>query len=203
MSSRLLAASLLLACGAERVATAWVDSLAAPQCLAPHPELPVVLKMHHLRGGAMMGDDVDLDEEDDEEQDDESTDAAGEDALQNPFLDGTGGAGLPGLPEGGPALQDLASTLNDPAALQEALKQLQDPAVQQQVRQMLEDPTFQQSMKQYMEQMTKDPQFEALKKQTEAMLQEEGFVENMQKAFADLAGAGLGGKGEEGGEDES
>ena len=62
--------------------------------------------------------------------------------------------------------------------------------MQQQVRQMLEDPSFQESMKQYMEQITKDPQFEALKKQTEAMLQEEGFVEKMQQAFSDLAGAG-------------
>ena len=84
---------------------------------------------------------------------------------------------------------ELSSTLKDPAALQEALKQLQDPAIQQQVKQMLEDPAFQQSMKQYMEQITKDPQFEALKKQTEAMMQEEGFVESMTKAFSDMGAA--------------
>jgi pantoate kinase len=80
---------------------------------------------------------------------------------------------------------------------QEALKELQDPAVQQQVRQMLEDPTFQQSMKEYMQQITKDPQFEALKKQTEAMLQEEGFVDQMTKAFSELGSAlGTGEAGE-------
>ena len=51
---------------------------------------------------------------------------------------------------------------------------------------MLEDPAFQESMKQYMEQITKDPQFEALKKQTEAMLENEDFVEQMQKAFSEM-----------------
>ena len=45
--------------------------------------------------------------------------------------------------------------------------------MQAQVKAMLEDPAFQESMKQYMEQITKDPQFEALKKQTEDMLQQD------------------------------
>ena len=61
-------------------------------------------------------------------------------------------------------------------------------------------------MKQYMEQITKDPQFEALKKQTESLLQEEGFVESMQKAFSDLGSmAALGGApaADGDGEDES
>ena len=70
---------------------------------------------------------------------------------------------------------------------------------------MLEDPAFQESMKQYMEQITKDPQFEALKKQTESMLQEEGFAEKMSEALGSMGGLGglqgalggaLGGAGE-------
>merc|ERR1712070_1232237 len=86
-------------------------------------------------------------------------------------------------------VQDLASTLKDPKMLQDALKELQDPAVQQQVKAMMEDPAFQQSMKQYMEQITQDPAFEALKAQTELMLQQEGFMEQMSKAFAEMGSA--------------
>ena len=73
---------------------------------------------------------------------------------------------------------------------------------------MLEDPAFQESMKQYMEQITKDPQFEALKKQTEAMLQEEGFVEQMTKALTEMgpgmaqAAAALGASGGDGDDDD-
>jgi len=131
-----------------------------------------------LRGGA----DDDLLDAEDEETDDADT-AAVEDTLENPFIGapGAGGGGADGV-----GLQDLASTLQNPAALQDALKELQDPAVQAQVKAMLEDPAFQESMKQYMEQITKDPQFEELKKQTEAMLQEEGFVEQMTKALTEM-----------------
>ena len=176
----LVLALVLVVCGVDTTGATRLEVLRSPRCAAP-AALPFVLE--RLRGGA----DADLDEEDDDADDDvEEGAVAGGDALENPFLDGT--AGLPGMP-GGPGLEDLASSLKDPAALQEALKQLQDPAVQQQVKQMLEDPTFQDSMKQYMEQITKDPQFESLKKQTEAMLQEEGFVESMTKAFADMGGA--------------
>ena len=170
---------VLVVCGLDWAGATQLNVLRSPGRCTTAAELPIVLA--RLRGGA----DADLDEEEDGDDDVEEAAGAEGDALENPFLDGT--AGLPGMP-GGPGLEDLASSLKDPAALQEALKQLQDPAVQQQVRQMLEDPTFQQSMKQYMEQITKDPQFEALKKQTEAMLQEEGFVESMTKAFADMGG---------------
>ena len=79
---------------------------------------------------------------------------------------------------------------------------LQDPAVQAQVKAMLEDPSFQDSMKQYMEQVTKDPQFEAIRAQTEQMMQQEDFVDQMQKAFSDLAGATPAPKGDGDGDDE-
>ena len=45
---------------------------------------------------------------------------------------------------------------------------------------------LQDSMKHYMEQMTKDPAFEQLKQQAEAMLSQEGFMEQMAQAFADI-----------------
>ena len=153
-----------------------------------------------LRGGA---DDLEdeLDEEDDGADVDEDADAA----LENPFLTPGGaaaaGGGLPGAGMG-MGIDDLASSLKDPQALQDALKELQDPAIQAQVKAMLEDPAFQESMKSYMDQITKDPQFEEIKKQTEAMLQEEGFVENMQKAFANLGGAPPGMPGLTGGDKE-
>ena len=140
-----------------------------------------------LRGGDL---DDDLDDEDDDVEEDAGADAT----LENPFL-GSGGGGAGGLPMGAPGMQDLASTLKDPAALQDALKELQDPAVQQQVKAMLEDPSFQESMKQYMEQITKDPQFEALKKQTEEMMKDPDFVDQMTKTFSDMGaamGAGAG-----------
>lgn len=131
-----------------------------------------------LRGG--IDDALDEDDEDDDSDGDEDTVAASDDALENPFL-GSAGEGGSGV-----GLEDLRSTIQDPAALQEALKGLQDPAVQQQVKAMLEDPAFQESMKQYMEQITKDPAFQEIKKQTEAMLEDENFVEQMQKAFAEM-----------------
>jgi hypothetical protein len=147
-----------------------------------------------LRGGSDDEDVIDdlLDEGDDEDEGDVGS-AVAEDALENPFLGGAGGASADGVPGAGFGLEGLSDTLKDPAALQDALKELQDPAVQQQVKAMLEDPSFQESMKQYMEQITKDPQFEALKKQTEQMMQEEGFAEQMSKAFADMAKAVPGG----------
>merc|ERR1719424_2715258 len=106
--------------------------------------LPAAHRLHELRGGA----DGALDEED---EDDDDADDAAADELENPCL-GVPATGSGGGMGGGPGLDDLASTLQNPAALQEAMK---------------EDPAFQESMKQYMEQITKDPQFEALKKQTE------------------------------------
>ena len=84
--------------------------------------------------------------------------------------------------------------------LQDALKELQDPAVQQQVKAMMEDPAFQESMKQYMESITKDPDFDKLKQQTEQLLQQEGFMEQMSKAFAAMPG--MAGIGEEGSKDD-
>mgnify|MGYP005683838115 CR=1 FL=1 len=80
----------------------------------------------------------------------------------------------------------------------------QDPATQQRIKAMMEDPEFLSSMKQYVEQITADQQFEALKKQTESLMQEPDFVEQMTKAMmggdmsktlADM-GATLGGAGE-------
>jgi hypothetical protein len=151
-----------------------VPAIARASCLA------------RLRGGA--DDDDDLEEDlPDVQGDVDDVVAAGaetDDAVENPFL------GMPGAGAGGGlGLQDLQSTLNDPKMLQDALKELQDPAVQQQVKAMMEDPAFQQSMKQYMEQITKDPAFEALKEQTEQMLQQEGFMEQMSKAFAEMGSA--------------
>jgi len=183
-SSSTLAVVLLLACGLDfLVGSSPLVVLRRAHSVPADDQLAIrrSVGLWRLRGGA----DAELDEEEEEDEDgddDTAVAATGGDALQNPFLD-TGG--LPGMPSG-PGIEDLAAQLKDPKALQDALKELQDPAVQQQVRQMLEDPTFQQSMKQYMEQITKDPQFAALKEQTEAMLQEEGFVESMTKAFSEM-----------------
>ena len=71
-----------------------------------------------LRGGG--ADEDDLDEEDDVEED--AASVAG-DSLENPFLD-TPGAGVGAAGSGGVGLEDLASTLEDPAALQNALKEV-------------------------------------------------------------------------------
>jgi len=165
-----------------------------PTCSAvvagcPVPEHRIVQR---LRGGA---DELDseLEAEDDGDDLDVTADGAESDAvaaggagLENPFLDAAGAGGAGGL---GLGLQDLASTLQDPKILQDALRELQDPATQSRVKAMMEDPAFQDSMKQYMEQMMKDPQFETLKEQAEQMMQQEGFMEQMSQAFADLGGA--------------
>jgi len=124
-----------------------------------------------LRGGA-----DELDEELDGE-DDAVADAGVEAPLENPFL-GAGGSPL----EGG-GLADLAQSLQDPQLLQEALREMQDPETLQRIRAMMEDPEFLNSMKQYVEQITKDPQFEQLKAQTEKLMQEPGFMEEMTKAL--------------------
>ena len=153
------------------------------------------LTLLRLRGGV---DDLDAAEDGVEEEDaiDDDVATAGDAALENPFLSmPSGGAG------GGMGLEDIASTLKDPQMLQDALKELQDPAVQQQVKAMMEDPAFQESIKQYMEQITKDPQFEALKQQAEQLVQQEGFMDSLSKAFAtmggDTEGAGGGEKTDE------
>eukprot|EP00322_Chrysochromulina_rotalis_P020624 CAMPEP_0115863500 /NCGR_PEP_ID=MMETSP0287-20121206/18720_1 /TAXON_ID=412157 /ORGANISM="Chrysochromulina rotalis, Strain UIO044" /LENGTH=184 /DNA_ID=CAMNT_0003317947 /DNA_START=22 /DNA_END=576 /DNA_ORIENTATION=+ len=172
---------------------AFVDAskLLGQQACSLDLQAPVVQSRRacllNLRGGEDGDDDI---EEDDLDGLDEDTVGAG--AEDNPFL------GMPGAGAGagGPGLQDLASTLQNPEMLQDALKELQDPAVQQQVKQMMEDPAFQESMKAYMEQITKDPQFQELKKQTEEMMKQEGFMEQMQQAFASLGGA-AGEEGEE------
>ena len=85
-------------------------------------------------------------------------------------------------------LGELSQTLNDPAMMREALKELQDPAAQERMRAMMEDPEFQKSMRQYVEQISKDPQFEMLRQQTEKLMQEPDFVEQISKAFAGLGG---------------
>ena len=130
--------------------------------------------LQRLRGGAGGEDNFGLDSDLDEDLDEEGAGSSSEvraaglvagDALDNPFLGGDGAARL--------GLDNLSSTLNDPKMLQDALKELQNPTTQARVRAMMEDPEFQKSMQQYMEQMTKDPQFDALKKQTEVMLQEQ------------------------------
>ena len=61
---------------------------------------------------------------------------------------------------------------------------------------MMEDPEFQKSMQEYVEQITQDPQFEDLKKQTEKLLEEPGFVEQMSKAFEQMGAAALDTAGE-------
>jgi len=175
----LLASSLLGRASAELAAPVFADvRLCSPSLV---PAIARASCLERLRGGADVDDEL---EEDDVTEEEDAVAAAAGDSAENPFL------GMPGAGAGGGlGLQDLESTLKDPKMLQDALKELQDPAVQQQVKAMMEDPAFQQSMKQYMEQITKDPQFEALKQQTEQMLQQEGFMEQMSKAFADMGSA--------------
>ena len=105
----------------------------------------------------------------------------GDAAESNPFLGGgAGGAG---------GLDELAQSLGDPDMLKEALKELQDPATQERVKAMMDDPEFQKSMQQYIEQITQDPQFEQLRKQTEQLLEQPGFLEEMSKAMGSIGGA--------------
>ena len=86
-------------------------------------------------------------------------------------------------------LDELAQSLGDPDMLKEALKELQDPATQERVKAMMDDPEFQKSMQQYIEQITQDPQFEQLRKQTEQLLEQPGFLEEMSKAMGSIGGA--------------
>merc|ERR1712228_506592 len=83
----------------------------------------------------------------------------------------------------GGEIDNLAEGLQDPKALQEAVKALQDPATLQRIKAMMEDPEFMASMKQYAEQITKDPQFEQIKKQTEQLMQDPTFIEQMTKSM--------------------
>jgi len=159
-----------------------------------------------LRGGAdddALDDIGELDEELDGDEEGGVVGAGVETPLENPFL-GAGGSPL----EGG-GLHDLAQSLQDPKLMQEALREMQDPETLQRIRAMMEDPEFLNSMKQYVEQITKDPQFEQLKAQTEKLMQEPGFVEEMSKALmsGDMGntlaemGASLGGMKGDGEED--
>ena len=178
--------ALLVACGLlATLAEASVSRLSSSTCTIERLSVPIVQQSwRRLRGGEEAdGDDATADDDLDEEDLEPTESSVVED---NPFL------GMPGasVGAGGPGLQDLASTLQDPKMLQDALRELQDPAVQQQVKAMMEDPAFQESMKAYMEQIIKDPMFESLKKQTEDMLQQEGFMEQIQKAFAEVGGPG-------------
>ena len=163
-------------CGAGRAgAVVCTRRLAAPRWLL-------------LRGGA---DELDEELEDDDGDDIDAevdVDAAAADELpvgdgaeSNPFLGGgAGGAG---------GLDELAQSLGDPDMLKEALKELQDPATQERVKAMMDDPEFQKSMQQYIEQITQDPQFEQLRKQTEQLLEQPGFLEEMSKAMGSIGGA--------------
>lgn len=147
-----------------------------------------------LRGGQ---DDADAGEEDEEEEEEAAaldeeletpvTEGVDE-ALENPFLSGAGAAG-----DASQQLSGLTDTLKDPSLVREALKELQDPAAQARMRAMMEDPEFQKSMQQYVEQISKDPQFEQLRKQTEELMQEPDFVEQITKAFAGLGEPSKGG----------
>jgi len=189
-----LLAMLALACGGSHVAGQGtcgpVVSASRSMCGRTHRAA-----VGRLRGGSdeeLEDDELDteLEAADGGLVEDGTSDpiTAAADGLSNPFL---GAGGAPGAAGGlGLGLQDLASTLQDPNVLQEALKELQDPATQARVKAMMEDPEFQESMKQYMEQMTKDPAFEQLKQQAEAMLSQEGFMEQMSQAFAEM-GKGL------------
>ena len=162
-------------CGAGRAgAVVCTRRLAAPRWLL-------------LRGGA---DELDEELEDDDGDDIDAevdVDAAAADELpvgdgaeSNPFLGGgAGGAG---------GLDELAQSLGDPDMLKEALKELQDPATQERVKAMMDDPEFQKSMQQYIEQITQDPQFEQLRKQTEQLLEQPGFLEEMTKAMGSIGG---------------
>ena len=117
----------------------------APLLTRPHPTL----------------DDAGDEEEEEEEEalDELETSVAGvgdgDDALENPFLSGAAAAS-----DASQQLSGLTDTLKDPSLVREALKELQDPAAQARMRAMMEDPEFQKSMQQYVEQISKDPQFE-------------------------------------------
>ena len=185
--------SLLFLIAAEPSLGSWTSGLTTR--VSQGDSRPTVLHgCMRVRGGA----DNDEEQEDEEEDvgsdldvaddDDAATasaaDPGGFDALSNPFLGGAGGAGgAEGL-----GLADLAKTLGDPSMLQDALKELQDPATQARVQAMMDDPEFQKSMQQYIDQITKDPQFAELKRQTEKLLEEPGFMEQMSKAFEQMGG---------------
>ena len=113
-----------------------------------------------LRGGQDdAGEEEEEEEEEEEALDELETSVAGvgdgDDALENPFLSGAGAAS-----DASQQLSGLTDTLKDPSLVREALKELQDPAAQARMRAMMEDPEFQKSMQQYVEQISKDPQFE-------------------------------------------
>ena len=113
-----------------------------------------------LRGGQDDAGEEEEEEEEEEALDDLETSVAGvgdgDDALEtNPFLSGAGAAG-----DASQQLSGLSDTLKDPSLVREALKELQDPAAQARMRAMMEDPEFQKSMQQYVDQISKDPQFE-------------------------------------------
>jgi len=188
----LLLGALALTCGSSQTTSQRTCAPVVQQTHSAHGCMQRAA-VGRLRGGAdEESEDDELDTEleaaDEGLVEDATSDPIAADGLSNPFL-GAGGApgGAGGL---GLGLQDLASTLQDPNVLQEALKELQDPATQARVKAMMEDPEFQESMKQYMEQMTKDPAFDQLKQQAEAMLSQEGFMEQMSQAFAEM-GKGL------------
>ena len=65
----------------------------------------------------------------------------------------------------------------DKAELRSAFAAAGVELTMKEVKAMMEDPAFQESMKQYMEQITKDPQFEALKK---------GYIDDVESEFAHL-----------------
>lgn len=73
-----------------------------------------------MRGGADALDELD---EEDEDEDGDAAAVTGDDALENPFLGVPSSGGAGGA--GGVGMEDLASTLGNPAALQDALKELQ------------------------------------------------------------------------------
>ena len=126
--------------------------------LSPATRFEIV---RQLRGGQDDGyesDDEEEDLDDLEVSDDLETSDAGvgdgdDAALENPFLSGA-------APDASAQLSGLTDTLKDPSLVREALKELQDPAAQARMRAMMEDPDFQKSMQQYVEQISKDPQFE-------------------------------------------
>ena len=72
--------------------------------------------------------------------------------------------------------------------MQKQLDETSEKLNQERMRAMMEDPEFQKSMRQYVEQISKDPQFEMLRQQTEKLMQEPDFVEQISKAFAGLGG---------------
>ena len=186
MTLRLLVAFFAALCASDSFAlavrvTSPATHTGAVGSVAPCPRVA----LRALRGGAAE----DEDEDDDLEEELDESAGADDDTLENPFL--AGGAGG----EGSEALSELAQSLKDPSLVREALKELQDPEAQARMKAMMEDPEFQQSMKQYVEQISKDPQFEQLRAQTEQLMQEPDFLEQISKAFAGFEPP-TGGKGE-------